>query len=316
MILVIATNVIALIICCVILNFTCDKLGDRLESIATDIEMDRDVAGATFLAVSSSVPEFLTSFISIVFLKQFNDVGFATIAGSGIFNILLIPMFAILAYKGNQKIQFDPEVGKRDLGFYMVSIFALTLSMYLGAFTWLTGAVLVGVYMLYVRSLMKGQTKPIRWHKACREDISLAVLWLVPIAVVIHFAIDFALTLATTLGVSGFVISVIVLAGVTSIPDLLLSVREARKGEIDSATSNAVGSNIFDICCCLGLPLLVTGANVATNFKSDAGIAGFLFLSSLVTASVMFTGATKKKTIPMLATYLVFVAYIAYKAVV
>ena len=38
------------------------------------------------------------------------------------------------------------------------------------------------------------------------------------------------------------------------------------KGDYDDAVSNAVGSNIFDICVALGLPLLATlytGADIA-----------------------------------------------------
>lgn len=305
--------VVFLVMSCICLNMTCDKLGENLEEIATDIKMDRDVAGATFLAISSSIPEFLTSFISIVVLKQFEDVGFATVAGSGIFNILLIPMLSILAYKGT-KINFNRKVGIRDLGFYILSLSALTVSMYLGKFTWITGAVLVGIYLVYVLALVKHQSVKIEWKNTKFKNILGSVGWLIPIAIIIHYSVEVALKLSNLLGVNGFVISVIILAGVTSVPDLLLSIREAKAGEIDSATSNAIGSNIFDINICLGLPLLITMSNITTSFKENVGIIGFLVLSCLATTYVMFTGATKKKSSIMGIVYAMFVAYIYYIA--
>ncbi len=53
------------------------------------------------------------------------------------------------------------------------------------------------------------------------------------------------------------IIALTILAGGTSIPDLLSSLIVAKKGKADMAVSNAVGSNIFDILICLGLPWMV-----------------------------------------------------------
>ncbi|MGL5594625.1 MAG: sodium:calcium antiporter [Cetobacterium sp.] len=294
---------------CWMLNNRCDELGDKLEAITEDIKMESNIAGATFLAISSSLPEFLTSFMSIVVYGKFEDVGFATVAGSGIFNVLLIPMCAILAYKGGD-IVFDKAVGKRDMGFYVASLATLTISMALGSFSWMTGLCLIGIYVAYIVNLFKSQREPIQWNNAKGGDIACALLTLVPIAAVIHISIGISLRLSEIFGVPGLVVSIIVLAAVTSVPDLMLSVKEAQKGDIDSATSNAIGSNIFDICICLGLPLVLTGANVATNFKDNVGVVVFLVASLLATAYVMFTGPTKKKTSVMGLVYAAFIAYV------
>merc|ERR1711970_179236 len=48
-----------------------------------------------------------------------------------------------------------------------------------------------------------------------------------------------------------------VLAMGTSIPDALGSIAVARNGQGDMAVSNAVGSNVFDICIGLGLPYFI-----------------------------------------------------------
>uniref|UniRef100_A0A1I8J0G1 Na_Ca_ex domain-containing protein n=1 Tax=Macrostomum lignano TaxID=282301 RepID=A0A1I8J0G1_9PLAT len=59
------------------------------------------------------------------------------------------------------------------------------------------------------------------------------------------------------LGIDTFVMSLVVLAAGTSIPDLLSSIIVARDGFGDMAVSNAIGSNVFDIDLGLGLPFLI-----------------------------------------------------------
>ena len=62
---------------------------------------------------------------------------------------------------------------------------------------------------------------------------------------------------ANALSVPIYITSVILAAAATSVPDTILSVKDAGKGNYDDAVSNAVGSNIFDITVCTGLPVLL-----------------------------------------------------------
>ena len=52
---------------------------------------------------------------------------------------------------------------------------------------------------------------------------------------------------------------VIVFAAIgSSFPDTIISYKDAQKGNYDDAVSNAYGSNIFNLCVALGLPLFFT----------------------------------------------------------
>jgi len=53
------------------------------------------------------------------------------------------------------------------------------------------------------------------------------------------------------------IVAVIIAAAATSVPDTILSIKDARKGNYNDAISNALGSNIFDICFALGFPILL-----------------------------------------------------------
>ncbi|MDQ6994383.1 MAG: hypothetical protein Q9M18_02160, partial [Mariprofundaceae bacterium] len=66
-------------------------------------------------------------------------------------------------------------------------------------------------------------------------------------------------TFGHALGIQGYFVAVILAAAASSVPDTILSIKDARKGNYDDAVSNALGSNIFDICFALGLPLFLYG---------------------------------------------------------
>ena len=59
------------------------------------------------------------------------------------------------------------------------------------------------------------------------------------------------------LGMPAMFVAVIFAAMATSVPDAVMSIRDARDGDYDDAVANALGSNIFDICFALGFPLFL-----------------------------------------------------------
>lgn len=66
----------------------CDELFvPALEIVAEDLNLSADVAGATLMAAGGSAPELATSFVGT--FKR-SDVGFGTIVGSAVFNVLFV----------------------------------------------------------------------------------------------------------------------------------------------------------------------------------------------------------------------------------
>lgn len=63
--------------------------------------------------------------------------------------------------------------------------------------------------------------------------------------------------LGALLNIPIIVIALLIAASATSVPDLFISVRDAKKGNTADALSNALGSNIFDLCFALGLPMFL-----------------------------------------------------------
>ena len=117
-----------------------------LEQITKKLNMDSDVAGATFMAAGSSAPELFTSIIG-VFIAE-SDIGVGTIVGSAVFNILFI--VAICGLFAGSVLRLRPWPLLRDCTCYLLSIAALIAMSYDKKVYWYEAIFLVIMYLLYV----------------------------------------------------------------------------------------------------------------------------------------------------------------------
>jgi len=319
----------ALLVMSFIINSFADTLGDVLHKIGLKLNLPDSVRGATFDAVSSSVSELATALIAVLFYQRFADIGFATIAGSGVFNILLIPMLSLIFFKlpkgmSESELVIDKKSVRRDAFFYLGCLAILIGSFLTGSLSWITGAILISWYCVYIFVLYK-ETKA---HQASADSCEVVedsywklFSWTLVSLAIIWFCIDniivSAVYISDTLGIPQFIVSLIVLAACTSIPDTLLSINSARRGDLEGSISNAVGSNIFDISVCLGLPLLLFWKPIEVSFGTNWVLFGFLILSMLLTAGVLLIRKHLKRRDAwfLFIGYLVFLGYIVIRAI-
>ncbi|OPJ55585.1 sodium:calcium antiporter [Alkalithermobacter paradoxus] len=308
-----------------IINKAADKLGDALRTLGVKLRVPNTVRGAIFDATSSSFPEFSTAMIAVLIYKDFGNIGIPTIAGSGMFNILLIPMLSILAYKGKSVLTVERHGIYRDMFFYTASILTLCFFTYFGKLTVFAGMILVSIYVCYIIVLY---IETLKYRKNLRnfsnteddEDLNMGnleiIVTLITTSTIIWICceaiVKSALVISSTFNIPPFLVSVIILAACTSIPDSLLSVKSARRGDVDGAISNAVGSNIFNICICLGVPIIIAGKDLAVSFGQSLVTYEFLLISMVVTSCILLKkeGIDKKDGYLMLLVYLIFVAYV------
>jgi Ca2+/Na+ antiporter len=102
-----------------------------------------------------------------------------------------------------------------------------------------------------MKEAMDGLTCGQKWFWATFFISLLHITWLS------YFMVEFMLKIGCLWGIPDVVMGLTFLAMGTSIPDALGSVSVAQDGEGDMAVSNAVGSNVFDICIGLGLPWFI-----------------------------------------------------------
>ena len=96
-----------------------------LEVITAEFGVSEDVAGATFMAAGGSAPELFTSVIG-VFIANSN-VGFGTIVGSAVFNVLFVIGMCAVSSKGILQLTWWPLF--RDCIFYIIAL-ALLISFF------------------------------------------------------------------------------------------------------------------------------------------------------------------------------------------
>jgi Ca2+/Na+ antiporter len=128
------------------------------------------------------------------------------------------------------------------------------------------------------------------------------------------FMVDFATKLAVQLNIPTALIGVTILAIGTSVPDFLASIKTAKEGYADTAITNAIGSNVFDVLGNLGLTYVVaviftSGMDVVVDIASLKTSIILLFASSLVLLMVFFA---KKFKISKPISLLLMISYITY----
>lgn len=324
-----------------------------LDIISKKLRLSQDVAGATFMAIGTSAPEFFTAVIALTKVGS-EDVGAGTIVGSAIFNILVI--VGASAVISTAILRWKPVV--RDMGFYVVAILVLLFTFRDGTITLFETSTYLVAYGIYIYILFKWkkwfpEKEPLDKTKIVpieiqKEDVYLKkkgrvysqfvliidkalsfifpdldkrphLYWLtfaVSILAIIALSwalVETAVLFAYTVGIPTVIIALTILAGGTSVPDLLASLIVAKKGRGDMAVSNAVGSNTFDILICLGLPwfvyILLTGQNMVVATENLSSSILLLFFTVL---AIFFVLAVQKFKIGRKAGYFLIILYVAY----
>ena len=115
------------------------------------------------------------------------------------------------------------------------------------------------------------------------------------------------------MGISETLVGLTIVSIGTSLPELVTSIVAVKKGEVDIAIGNVIGSNIFNILFVLGIssvisPIMVNGQN----------LIDLLILLFVSVMCYVFTCYNKRignfKGVVMILTYVVFMIYIVLRA--
>jgi cation:H+ antiporter len=113
-------------------------------------------------------------------------------------------------------------------------------------------------------------------------------------------------------------VALILASAASSFPDTIISIKDAQNGKYDDAISNALGSNIFDVCFALGLPLLIFTLikgpiQMPPEIVDLSSELRFLLWILTILAVIIYTTGKyigQKKAFLLLSIYFLFVIYI------
>lgn len=284
---------------------------------------------------------FSRPFFALIKPGDHANIGSGTIVGSAIFNILVI-IGAAAAFR-QAKLTWQPVF--RDALFYCFSIVVLLYVFWDGRVTLAESFLFVGLYLIYLFAVVnwkkwlpykdvdpidvleEGSKKNMLARASkqilafiipdCRRKpsryLATFIGAILAIAGLSYILVEAAVGMGELLHISPTIIALTVLAAGTSIPDLLSSVIVAKQGRGDMAVSNAIGSNIFDICFGLGFPwMLIPLIKGGTIQVAKENLLGSVFLLFATVVAILFVLIIRHWTIGRRAGLILICVYIFY----
>jgi len=144
-------------------------------------------------------------------------------------------------------------------------------------------------------------------------EFGLSLIW---IGIFSNWLYECLVVVSNTCKIPVAVSAVTLLAGGTSVPDLLSSYVVAKNGEGDMAVSSSIGSNIFDVTVGLPLPwlvyIIVKGKPFELGPQGSKGLGFSILLLVLMLGAVIGTIIIMRWRLTKPLGYVMFVFYILY----
>lgn len=274
-----------------------DWLVNGASSIATNFKVSKTLIGLTIVAFGTSAPELAVSISSLA--SGSTDMLLGNVIGSNIINILLLIGIGALICP----ITVNKNTVKKELPILLLISTALVvlfldMSLANAATNSITRSdaiicLLFFAIFLYYLIVMAKRNREIKSQKSEKpqyklgKSFFLTVVGLVGLVLGSQLVVNSASFLASTIGVSDRIIALTVIAIGTSLPELVTTVVAARHKETDLIVGNIIGSNIFNICIVMGLPVAIFGTITPESFQA-------IDLIMLVTSAVLLFILTRR----------------------
>lgn len=262
-----------------------DILVDSATSIAIKGKVPKMLIALTIVSFGTCAPEIAISFTSVI--NKNGTIAFANVIGSCIVNVFLIIGLASLLHP----IKVKHDTVKKELPILLLITTSFAVLMLDSVFNKATpnvfsrvdGIVLMSLFLMFVMYLVqlsKRKEKNPEKMEIKYDSLPIAIIILILSIVLISLSsniiVDNAVKIAESLHISEKLITMTAIVIGTSLPEMFMTVSSARKGEFDMAIGNIIGTNIFNICIVLGLPVTIYGDISLANFSMIDIVAVFL----------------------------------------
>jgi cation:H+ antiporter len=242
------------------------------------------VVGVLIVGLGTSLPELATALAAV--LSGTTEIVIANVVGSNITNILLVA--GILALLSST-IVIKEKLLRSELPLFVIATVHFILILLDGEVSRLEGLLLVGTLGAYLWYLWKHagagkvneKTEQKKWQHDVYEAITYVLGGVLATIIGAHYTIVALTEIAGILGVAVSVLTIVLVALGTSLPELAVSFQAVRKGEAEMAIGNIFGSNAFNILAVAGIPAVVAPL-------SSTPVVQELGLYVMIAASVIF----------------------------
>lgn len=321
--------ILILVIGFVLLIKGADFFVEGSSSVAKKFHVPAMLIGMTIVAMGTSLPECAVSVTAS--LANNNSLAVSNVIGSNIFNLMVVCGACAL---------FSPLTIRQDTlkKEFPLSIICAALMLVLGYIGMTLGHIdgiiflvlFVGYLLWMIQSAKKAraavlsdpaQSGQIEQTEFVEENIAILPTWkslvfIIGGMIAIKFGGDFvvngASSIASSMGLSQTLIGLTIVAMGTSLPELVTSLVAAKKGEVDMALGNVIGSDIFNILFVLGIATVISPISFLMENVIDIIL---LIIMSVIVLAFAWTKQqiNRKEGILMLLMYAAYMVYICVR---
>lgn len=304
----------------IILVWSAERFVEGAASTARHFGMTPLLIGIVVIGFGTSAPEMLVSASSA--LSGSPGIALGNAYGSNITNIaLILGLTAII-----KPLSVNSDVLKKELPILLAVTLLSAYLVYDANVTQLDAIILLAVFFVYMAwtiiTAMKSKNDALSLDvdaeltNSAKMGLGKSILWLiiglVSLVISSQFLVWGAVEVAKFFGVSDLVIGLTIVAVGTSLPELASSIAAARKGEVDLALGNIIGSNLFNTLAVVG----IAGAIEPMQVSAEVFSRDVLMMSALTFLLFIFGINLYRRTeggrINRLEGLLLFAAYVGY----
>ncbi len=226
------------------------------EKIGLYFKLPPFIVGVTIVSVGTSLPELITSVFAIA--ESQSPIVIGNVVGSNIANIFLVLGLSSIVSGG---LSTEHDVMKVDLPMIAASAFLLYICSYDGVFDFKEGLLFIlalTVYMFYAAKSKKGELG----ETEIVEKIGIKTILVLFVSIVFldlsaKYTVYNVVVISKLLNISTAAVAASVVALGTSLPELMVSVHAAKRGNLEMSIGNVIGSNIFNTFGIMGVSSFV-----------------------------------------------------------
>lgn len=300
---------------------------DGISTIAENFGVPKIVIGMTVVAFGTSTPELVVNSISAY--QGATDLAFGNIVGSCLINVGFVLALTALI----RPMKVEPSLITREIPMLIVAVAAIVV---LGSDRFLNaeaqdawrrsdGMILLLLFAIFLyyttrQAMRAGKTDAfiaevqVKVERAAPKALWIQILFTVAgfigVSLGASWTVDYAVAIARGIGVSETLIGLTVISIGTTLPELATCMLAARRGDVDIALGNIVGSNLFNLLCIGGIVSTIRPIPIPNGGHIDLMVMAFLTVILLPIAIRSDRTITRGEGAFLMA---VFVAFLGWR---
>lgn len=295
-----------LLICLVVITYAGYYLSRYGDIIAEKTGMSASWVGLALLATATSLPELITGISSVV-LADAPNIAVGNALGSTVFNlVILVILDALYRHETLYKNAAQGHTLSAALGALLIAFSGFSMLLDSAGISPALGHVglytpfFVLIYFVSVRAVHQYEKRMLdayteasaeRYPKETLQRaitiFSAAALAVIAAGIWLPFV---AKDIAELMGWRQTFVGTLLVAAVTSAPEIVVTISALRIGALDMAIANILGSNLFNIIYLAVDDLFYTPGPLLANVNSAHAITAFtsVMMSALVIVGFIF----------------------------